>query len=177
MRRVELNRIGLKLAALLLAAALGLGSGGPAQAGSSSAFALYARGDYAAAAARLMPLAVAGDAEAQALLGFLYEYGRGLPQDFVVAATWYCYAAEQGNATGQYLLGLAYDKGRGVPIDVVLSQKWLILAAARANRRERDVYIRIRDAVATKMSIAQVALAQQLARQWVPAPRLPVPVQ
>jgi TPR repeat protein len=170
MRRVDHFR--LTFAAIILAAFSGFGS--PAQAGLSDPFALYARGDYAAAAARLMPMAEAGNARAQGLLGFLYEYGHGVPQDFVRAAMWYACGAEQGDPMAQYLLGLLYDKGRGVPEDVVLAHKWLILAAARAERRDRDVYMRVRDAVATKMSIAQIALAQQLAAQWVPAPKLPV---
>lgn len=165
------------LAALLVAAVLGLPAM-PASAGAPStthAFALYARGDYEAAAAELTPLAWAGDSRAQGLLGFLYEYGKGVPQNYVAAASWYACAAEQGEATAQYLLGLLYDKGHGVPRDVVLSQKWLILATARASKRERDVYTRLRNAVATKMSPAQLAVAQRLAIEWAPAPRLPVP--
>lgn len=174
LRRRGIHR--LRLAAAI-ALALALAPGG-AQAGGRSttasttaqAYAAYARGDYVAAGALLVPLAWQGDARAQGLLGFLYEYGKGVPQDFVVAAQWYTCAAEQGEATAQYLLGLLYDKGRGVPRDVVLSQKWLILAAARASKQERDAYTRIRDAVASKMSFAQLALAQELAIQWLPSP-------
>ena len=173
MGRMDRSTLSSRLAALSLAVALGLGC--PAQARPApDAFTLYARGDYAAAAARAVRLAEAGNARAQGLLGFLYEYGRGVPQDFELAAMWYTRAAEQGEPTAQYLLGMLYDKGRGVPMDVVLSQKWLILAAAGAGRGERDTYVRIRDAVATKMSRSQVALAQQLAREWTPAPRLRV---
>ncbi|MFG1481234.1 hypothetical protein V5F53_21740, partial [Xanthobacter sp. V4C-4] len=43
----------------------------------ADAFALYAQGDAAAAARQLAPLAEAGNARAQALLGFLYEKGHG----------------------------------------------------------------------------------------------------
>lgn len=174
------------LAALGLAAVLGLaGAASPVRAGGvpigaprplvstgavARAFALYAKGDYQAAAALLMPAAVAGDARAQALLGFLYEYGRGVPQDFAMAAGWYGCSADQGDATAQYLLGLLYDKGRGVRVNVVQSQKWLILAAAGASPGQRDTYTRMRDAVAGKMSRAQLALAQQQALAFVPAP-------
>lgn len=161
-------------AALILALAAAAPQPGLARAPTmSQAYAAYARGDYVKAGTLLMPLAARGDARAQALLGFLYEYGKGVPQDFQLAADWYECSAQQGEATGQYLLGLLYNKGRGVPQDVVLSQKWLILAAARASRTERDAYTRMRDAVATKMSTAQRALAQQLALEWYPA--LPVP--
>ncbi|WP_081837759.1 tetratricopeptide repeat protein [Xanthobacter sp. 91] len=158
-----------------LTLALALAFTGPALAGSkdgtqSRAYAAYAKGDYVTAAALLIPLAWQGDAKAQGMVGYLYENGKGVPQDFVVAAQWYGCAAEQGDPTAQYLLGLAYDKGRGVPIDVVLSQKWLILAAARAGKQERDTFTRIRDAVRTKMSRAQIAAAQEQAILWMPAP-------
>lgn len=170
--RTVLARMVLARAALALLVVAGLAvAPGPARAagaGTAKAMSLYAKGDYMGAAALLTRLAEAGDARAQAMLGLLYELGHGVPQDFAVAAWWYGCAAERGDANGQYLLGLAYDKGRGVPRDVVLSQKWLILAAARADRQEQAIYIRIRNAVATKMSLAQLALAQQLALQWTP---------
>ncbi|QRG06050.1 sel1 repeat family protein [Xanthobacter dioxanivorans] len=167
----RIGRHGLQGTCGALAIAVALAIAPAAEAGpTANAYALYARGDFQAAAARLTPLAFAGDARAQGLLGFMYEKGRGVPQNFVAAAAWYSCAADQGEATAQYLLGLLYDKGHGVQKDVVLSQKWLILAAARASRQERDVYTRLRDAVATKMSPAQRAVAQQLALEWSPAP-------
>jgi uncharacterized protein len=164
------NRRPSTLAAItLVVIACTLGVVDPARADPmSDAQAAYARGDYIAAAKQLARLAAAGNARAQGLLGFMYEHGHGVPQDFAIAADWYSRAAEQGDATAQYWLGLMYDKGRGVPQDAVLAHKWLILAAARASRRERDAYIRLRDAVATKMSHAQIELAQNLASAWTP---------
>jgi TPR repeat protein len=169
-KSLEMRRGLPKLAAtILIAVVFALGMVGPSCAGPmSGAWTAYSRGDYGAAAKRLGPLAAAGYARAQALLAFLYEYGRGVPQDYVSAAAWYTRAAEQGEPAAQYSLGLMYDKGRGVPQDAVLAHKWLNLAAARAGRRERDAYTRLRDAVATKMSSAQIALAQQLAGEWTP---------
>ena len=123
----------------------------------------YARGDYTTAAKRLPIAAERGDARAQALLGFMYANGRGVPQNYVIAVRWYASAAERGNPTAQYLLGLMYDKGQGVPRDDVLAHMWLNLAAAHARPREREYFVRIRDAVATKMSASQLATAQWLA--------------
>lgn len=157
---------------VLLSLLGGILLGGPASAGGRSevrAYALYAKGDYPAAAEQLAPFAWRGKARAQALLGFLYETGKGVPQNNVAAAAWYSCAAEQGEPTAQYFLGLLYDKGHGVPLDVVLSQKWLSLATARASKGERGLYSRVRSAVASKMSPAQIALAQRLALEWVPA--------
>jgi hypothetical protein len=137
---------------------------GPLQQG----MAAYQRQGYVKAAQLLRPLAERGDAQAQTYLGFMYEYGRGVPQSYAEAAIWYCLAAEQGHAQAQYLLGLIYDKGFGVRRDYVEAHKWLNLAAAHAPRKDREDWVRIRDAVASKMTIQQIALAQRLAEEWRP---------
>ena len=42
-----------------------------------------------------------GDAHAQALLGEMYEKGRGVRQDYAEAVKWFRQAAEQGHAVAQ----------------------------------------------------------------------------
>ena len=128
--------------------------------------AAFARGDYVRAVNILTPLAFGGDARAQALLGFMFEHGYGAPQVYDSAAGFYGQAAMRGNPFGQAMFGLMYDKGHGVPQDFVLAYKWLNLAAARARKRERDYFLRLRDAVASKMSPAQIAEGQRLAMAW-----------
>jgi TPR repeat protein len=130
--------------------------------------AAYARGDYVRAANQLSSAASRGNPRAQARLGFLYENGFGVPQAYDVAADLYQRAAVQGDAFAQNRLGLSYDKGHGVPPDAVLSYKWLNLAAAHAPKRERDAYLRLRNAVASKMSSDQIAEGQRLALTWAP---------
>jgi hypothetical protein len=61
-----------------------------------------------------------------------------------------------------------YDKGQGLPQDYVLAYKWLNLAVSRAAGRERQDWVRIRDAVATKLSLAELTVAQRLALEWQP---------
>ena len=118
-----------------------------------------------------MALAQRGDAQAQAILGFMYANGRGVPQSYDAAVDWYLQAAEQGDPTGQYLLGLMYDKGFGVIPNVILAHKWLNLSAAHAPRQSREYVLRLRDAVASKMTRAQLDVAQQLALDFVPGRR------
>jgi uncharacterized protein len=130
-----------------------------------------ARQDFVGAARDLVPLAARGNARAQAMLGFLYETGQGVPQAYDAAAYWYCRAAEQGDTTAQYLLGLAYDKGHGVPRDDVVAYKWLDLAAARAPKTMRDQLASLRDAVGSKMDKDQIHAAQRLALLWSPGSR------
>ena len=92
----------------------------------------------------------------------MYEHGRGVPPNYGAAVYWYSRAAEQGHATAQYLLGLMYDKGHGTTRSNVLAYKWLSLAAAHAHPGVREYYLRIRDAVGTKLTPAQLAEAQLL---------------
>jgi TPR repeat protein len=121
-----------------------------------------------AAVRRTITAAERGNAHAQALLGFMYANGQGVPQSRDLAVDWYERSAQQGDPTGQYLLGLMYDKGFGVTADVVVAHKWLNLAAAHAPRQSRDRFELIRDAVGSKMTKAQLEVAQKLAVDFVP---------
>ncbi len=53
-------------------------------------------------------------ADAQNDLGFMYENGQGVPQDYAEAVGWFRKAAEQGYANAQYNLGNMYRNGHGV---------------------------------------------------------------
>ena len=159
------------IAALVVIA---LAAPAPAHAASLRAgIAAYDREDFNAAAAILRPLAIAGDARAQSYLGYMYSTGRGVPQNYNVAAYWYFRAANQGETTAQYRLGLLYDKGDGVQQDVIKAHMWLDLAAAHAPPRSREYFARLRDALATKMTRGQIGVARQFALQWVPVRERP----
>ena len=76
--------------------------------------------------------------------------------------------AEQGDSDAQYKLGAVYAEGEGVPQDYVQAHKWLNLAASRASAEEDKDYRDARDSVAEKMTPAQIAEAERLAREWKP---------
>jgi TPR repeat protein len=151
--------------ALVLGALFCLTSAAPASADALAAgAAAFNRQDYVRAAAIFTPLAeVERDARAQAYLGFMYQNGRGVPQSFEEGARFYRASAEQGFPPAQYMLGLMYDKGQGVPQDYVLAYMWVTLGVAGAAPKERPAWTRIRDAIASKMSLAQRTLGQRLA--------------
>jgi hypothetical protein len=128
----------------------------------------FNRQDYSLASQIFIPLAEQGQPSAQAYLGFLFETGRGVPQNYTEAAMWYRRAAEQGDSLAQYSLGLLYDKGQGVPRDIVEASKWLNLSTAGAPRQAREARARIRDAVTTKMSRGEIARARLRALEWAP---------
>jgi uncharacterized protein len=156
-----------KIAALVSAGFIVLGAIPVAEA-ADFATPRFADRSEAGYARRMVALAQRGDAHAQAILGFMYANGRGVPQSYDVAVDWYGQSAAQGDPTGQYLLGLMYDKGFGVTPNVVLAYKWLNLGAAHAPHQVRENVLRLRDAVAAKMTRAQLDLAQQLAVDFVP---------
>jgi hypothetical protein len=70
-------------------------------------------GDYATAQRLLQPVAELGVADAQFLLGSMYENGQGVNQDDDRATHWYKEAAGQGLASAQYCLWRMYFLGRG----------------------------------------------------------------
>jgi TPR repeat protein len=59
----------------------------------------------------------------------LYATGRGAPQDYTQAMTWYREAAEQGNATAEFYLGALYAEGRGASQDYAQAASWYRKAA------------------------------------------------
>ena len=124
----------------------------------------YRRGDYATAFKEYGPLAEQGDATAQSILGGMYDLGLGVPEDDTEAVRWYRLAAAQGYAPAQFNLGVKYDLGRGVPQDDVQAHMWFYLAAAQGIEQARKE----RDTLAERMTPAQVAEAQRLAREWKP---------
>ncbi len=124
----------------------------------------YDKGDYATALKEWRVLAEQGNAEAQYGLGVMYRDSRGVPQDYEQALHWYSKAAAQGLAYAQVSLGVAYAKGEGVPQDYVQAHLWFNLATAQGNKTARKV----RDKLAERMTPAQLAKAERLAREWKP---------
>ena len=88
---------------------------------------------YAAqqAAASFEQAAKQGNADAQYQLGFMYETGQGVEQDYRRAAQWYEKAAAQGHAQAQYQLGCLYREGLGVEENDEEAEKWWQRAAAQ----------------------------------------------
>jgi len=102
-------------------------------------------------------------------LGLAYYMHLGVPEDYTEAAKLFDKAAEQGLAVAQFYLGRMYELGTGVPQDFVQAHKWYTLATARSQGKiERSA--QNRDRAEKKMTLAQIAEAQKLAREWKPTP-------
>jgi hypothetical protein len=80
-----------------------------------------------------------GDTEAQFNMGNLYYSGRGVPQSYGDAVTWYIKAAEKGHSYAQFNLGLIYyamanaKESRGLDASYKKAVKWLYMAAKQGD--------------------------------------------
>jgi len=94
---------------------------------------LFDDGKTQEAVAQLTKLGQSGDAEAQNLLGVLYDNGQGVAQDYKLARVWFEKAAALGHPSAQYHLGFLYEAGRGVAHNDKQALYWYGLAAGRAD--------------------------------------------
>src|SRR5512134_2501424 len=70
----------------------------------------FGRGEYKAAYQLLKPLAEQGNSNAQMMLGFMYDQGRGVPKDSAEAVKWLRRSAKQGNIGAQATLSLMKER-------------------------------------------------------------------
>lgn len=118
----------------------------------------YQEGNYETALKGVRPLAEAGHAGAQEMLGVMYRNGHGLPRNDAQAYHWLSLAAEQARPLAAHYLGVMYFSGDGTDADGVKALMWMGVAlthypdgaekerarkdaaniSARLNRRERE---------------------------------------
>ncbi len=103
-----------------------------------------------------------GRASAQYSLGFLYDYGEGVQQDYGEAAKWYRKAAEQGLPEAQIALGILSESGTGVSRDLNEFHRQYSLAVENlAPSKTSDTAIEQRDRVAKLLSQEQLLTAER----------------
>lgn len=137
------------------------------------------RGDYAAALKVFRPAAEQGEARSQCMLGLMYMEGWGVTQNYAEAAEWFksAYRGDGGetDAAGLYLgelycQGCMQHEGRSPRENFIQAYMWFILVAAHSSPgkvRDGAVYWRQR-LEREKLTPAEVAEAQRLARDWRP---------
>jgi len=98
----------------------------------------YENKDYATALMEWMPLADAGNSQAQYNLGWMYKRGRGVPQSDDTAIMWFELSAQSEHPGAQSTLGSIYYYGEGVARNELTGAKWFTLAARQGNLRARS---------------------------------------
>jgi TPR repeat protein len=84
----------------------------------------FRKGNYKSAFKLFRSLAENGLADAQYYLGYMYQKGYGVSQDFKSAAKWYKLAAKQEYPSAQHYLGYLYHTGKGVRQNYKNASKW-----------------------------------------------------
>ena len=140
--------------------------------------------DYLQAEEWFLKAANQGHVNAQSSLGNMYSGGgalvwpfRGGPTkygkvslDFFKAVKWYKKVIDHGylGISAAYELGVMYLKGRGIRRNDVQAYKWLLIHANwREERRMIHFSIRFRDDLKKRLTAAQIAEGQKLAKIWI----------
>lgn len=142
----------------------------PAGADFPDGLAAYDGGDYYAAYLEWLPLAEAGDGDAQAAIADLWlsellTRPAGANERRRIrrtAAWWYNQAASCGHTVAQLNLGDLYRRGVGVERDRVQALVWLALAAKQGNAWA----VENRDEVSEALTQAQRAQAVTKIESW-----------
>jgi len=122
---------------------------------------------WADSATAVRTLAEQGDAKAQYALGTMYRDGQGVAQDYAEALRWWRKSAELGLIDAQFALGNIYAGGSGIARDNVLAYMWYHIATLQSGDEWlRGIAGSNRDALAARMTAADVFKAQQRVAEW-----------
>ena len=132
MNRIGAEEIGrgMKIAALAVIVALGLGAGA-ALAGYKEGREAYDKQDFATAWKELEPLAKQGNPDAMYLVASMHHMGMGVPPSYKDAAEWYRKSADAGKIDAIFTMGIVYEGGIGVPRNGPESFAWYKKSADR----------------------------------------------
>ncbi len=90
---------------------------------------LYQSGKVNEAIAQFIRAGELGDPRGFSQVGFFYEKGDGVKQNWSTAAHWYLKGATGGDALGMKNLGQCYEDGKGIQEDWVSAASWYRKAA------------------------------------------------
>jgi uncharacterized protein len=112
-----------------------------------------------------------GDSSSLVSLEVMCGNGQSTARDNAQTAIWWRKFDERGDFIAQYHLGEIYERGQGVLEDYVQSHVWFNLAAAQSpvggfSFLHLPYAAQRRDELAAKMTPAQIAEAQRMARGW-----------
>lgn len=138
-------------------------------AAAQSAIDAYDRRDYVGAHRLAKPLAEAGNRRAQYVMGLLYRYGFGVPQNYSVSARWYRQAADQGNVFALNNLAYLYENGLGVDRNLAEARRLYGIASSAGNFAAQQNLDRIRNLAHPTEAISenstQVPTSENIARR------------
>lgn len=124
----------------------------------------FERGQYDIAYSLWLPMAEAGDAEAQNYIGLMYYLGLGQRRNDAEALKWFELAAEQGHPNAQRNTGIMYQNGRGLPQQNYYQAYIWFYAAHRQGNPRANAHI---SSLVNKLTPNQQMRARELARPYI----------
>ncbi len=103
---------------------------------------LYYQGNLEGSFAYFMKAAQGGDHRAQLQVGFCYEKGMGVNQDYAKSAQWYLASAQNGNAQAMKNIGSFYENGTGINENWIEAAKWYQKGAEAGNADAQEALAR-----------------------------------
>jgi TPR repeat protein len=104
---------------------------------------------------------------------FAYFAGKGLPQSYEKALSWFESSAEQNYAKAQFNLGSMYANAQGTPKDLRKAYTWLLLAQRAGFQDDQGALRSLR----YQMTKDQTAEAERDADVWASAHPRPATVK
>ncbi|MFQ5786468.1 MAG: tetratricopeptide repeat protein [Thermodesulfobacteriota bacterium] len=144
----------------------------------------YEYGDSDIAMKYWKPLAEDGDCDAEYGLGLLYFRGAGVRKSYNEARNWWDKSANYGQTQSQIALGvmlshesISYSphncsRGCGVGKDLVTAYKWFGFASKMGSSAEQKQAYKFLEKIRVKMTPKQIITADNLIKEWEPAPSL-----
>lgn len=131
----------------------------PVHAGMQEGESAYERKDYSTAKNEFLPLATAGNPEAQYYLGIIYLFGEGVPEDEIKSLDWFTKSAQQGHIVSQSMLGTIFmNDGKLIPKDYKQANYWLRKAAEQGDAdAQYDLAIIYHDALGIEQDFFKAA--------------------
>lgn len=125
----------MKTLVMGMAAIMAISLAAPGAADVKAGYDAWGQGDYAKAVKEWLPLAEAGDADAQYNMGQAYRAGQGVPKDEDAATEWFRKAAEQGLPKAEDTYGRSlFQAGKRAE-----AMPWVQKSAARGEPRAQYI--------------------------------------
>jgi TonB family protein len=107
--------------------------------------------------------AMQGNADAQLVLGFWYEYGQNVPVNNDTAIFWYKKALDHGFADAAFHLGLLCYRGQGMKKDIVQAYCWMLINSKLMKDENKPARLTIEK----EMTPDQIGLANAMCLEWL----------
>ncbi len=107
-----------------------------------------------------------GNRRAMHSFAVAFFQGWGVEKNYSEAARWFRSAADLGFVDSQFNLAVLYERGAGIPQSLTEAYKWYAIAS-QGGDKESDSRVAV---LATQLAPADLALAQQAAASFKPAP-------